>query len=77
MTDHDDSSVLGGGSFGLLPGPKDQQVLRLLVLALLLIAIGVLIGRVFRSVARSSYRQEPFEVNLNLAQVECLKRGIS
>jgi hypothetical protein len=77
MKDQSDSAVLGGSSVGLRPGPNDRHVMRLVVLALLLIAIGVVIGRVFRSVAKSAYRQEPCEVNLNLAQVESLKRGIA
>ncbi len=49
------------------PGPRDRQVLQLLVLALILIAVGVVIGKVIRGVARRAYHPESFEVNLNLA----------
>jgi len=48
-------------------GPRDRELLQLLVLALILIAVGVVVGRIFRSVAKRSYRPQPFEVNFNLA----------
>jgi len=49
------------------PRSPDRQFLQLLILALILIAVGVVIGRIFRGVAAHSYRPEPFEVNFNLA----------
>ncbi|MEY4700507.1 MAG: hypothetical protein RL326_694 [Pseudomonadota bacterium] len=67
MTDRDDSALTTGTSPRVTPGPRDRQVLQLLVLALLLIAVGVVIGRLFRSVTKGAYRPERFEVNLNLA----------
>ena len=60
-------SERSGGSERAKPGPRDRQLLQILVLALILIAVGVVIGRIFRSVAKRSYRPESIEVNLNLA----------
>jgi hypothetical protein len=48
-------------------GTNDGRFLRLVVLALILIAIGVMIGRIFRSIAKHSYHRPVVEVNLNLA----------
>jgi hypothetical protein len=67
MTDPDDSVVRRSPPLRPRPGPRDRQVLQLLVLALLLIAVGVVIGRLFRSVAKGTYHPERLEVNLNLA----------
>lgn len=67
MRENGSAAPVGGVSTGTKPGPRDRQVLQLLVLALLLIAVGVVIGKVFKSVARRAYRPESLEINLNVA----------
>ena len=62
-----DSAPEGDSKPRTRPGPRDRQVLQLLVLALLLIAVGVVIGKVFKSVVTRAYRPQSLEVNLNLA----------
>ena len=62
-----DTAPIVGGFSRTKPGPRDRQILQLLVLSLLLIAVGVVIGKVFKSVAKRAYRSEAIELNLNLA----------
>jgi hypothetical protein len=61
------NSELGSERARGSPRSRDRQFVQLILLALVLIAVGVVIGRIFRSVAKHSYRPEPFEVNFNLA----------
>ena len=47
---------------------REHTFVRILVAALLLISLGVVIGKVFRAVSVRAYRPEVFELNLNVAQ---------
>lgn len=47
---------------------REHTVARWLVTALMLVSLGVAIGRVFKAVSARAYRPETLELNLNLAQ---------